>query len=44
MSIGLSAAVLHDTEGATMLDLIMLALAAGLFALTLGYAIACDRL
>jgi hypothetical protein len=31
-------------EGATMLDLLMLALGAGLFALTLGYAVACDRL
>ena len=27
-----------------MLDLFLLALAAGLFALTIGYAVACDRL
>lgn len=31
-------------EGATMLDLIVLALGFVLFALTFGYAIACDRL
>jgi len=27
-----------------MLDLLMLAFGAGLFALTIGYAVACDRL
>jgi hypothetical protein len=31
-------------EEATMLDLAMLAIAIGLFALTIGYAVACDRL
>jgi hypothetical protein len=30
--------------GRTMLDVLMLAIAAGLFALTIGYAVACDRL
>jgi hypothetical protein len=31
-------------KGATMLDLVSLALAAALFALTIGYAYACERL
>jgi hypothetical protein len=31
-------------RGATMLDILMLALAAGLFVLTIAYAYACDRL
>jgi hypothetical protein len=31
-------------RGTTMLDVLMLAIAAGLFALTIGYAVACDRL
>ena len=30
--------------GAAMLDFLMLALAAGLFVITVGYAYACDRL
>jgi hypothetical protein len=32
------------SEGATMLDLIVIALGVGLFAITFGYAVACDRL
>lgn len=32
------------TEGRTMLDLIVLAVAAGFFVLSVGYAYACDRL
>lgn len=31
-------------EGATMLDLLMLPVGVGLFALTIGYIAACDRL
>jgi hypothetical protein len=31
-------------RGATMLDFLLLALAAGLFIITIGYAYACDRL
>jgi hypothetical protein len=31
-------------RGAQMLDFLLLALAAGLFAITIGYAYACDRL
>ena len=31
-------------EGATMLDLIMLAIGLGFFALSIGYTYACDRL
>jgi hypothetical protein len=31
-------------EGVSMLDLLMLALGAALFALTIGYAVVCDRL
>jgi hypothetical protein len=30
--------------GATMLDIVMLAIGLGFFALTVGYAYACDRL
>ncbi|WP_315701118.1 MULTISPECIES: hypothetical protein [unclassified Bradyrhizobium] len=33
----------HDLEQ-TMLDILMLALAAGLFALAIGYTYACERL
>ncbi|WP_342362167.1 hypothetical protein [Terrarubrum flagellatum] len=32
------------TEGITMLDVLMLAIAFGCFALTIGYAYACERL
>jgi hypothetical protein len=35
--------VAPELEG-IMLDLLILAVAAGLFALTIGYAVACDRL
>jgi hypothetical protein len=31
-------------EGATMLDLLVLATGAGLFVMTVGYAYVCDRL
>jgi hypothetical protein len=31
-------------EGVSMLDLLMLAIGFALFALTIGYAVACDRL
>jgi hypothetical protein len=40
----MSGLVPQQLEGAIMLDLFLLASAAGLFALTLGYAFACDRL
>ncbi|HZX72045.1 MAG TPA: hypothetical protein VFE77_14625 [Rhodanobacter sp.] len=36
--------IVNPPEGPVMLDLLMLALAAGLFVLTIGYAYACDRL
>jgi hypothetical protein len=35
---------IRAAKGARMLDLIMLALGLGFFALTVGYAFACDRL
>jgi hypothetical protein len=31
-------------KGATMFDLVLLAIGIGMFALALGYAVACDRL
>ncbi|HEV2629259.1 MAG TPA: hypothetical protein VGV41_11495 [Pseudolabrys sp.] len=34
----------HPEREEAMLDILMLALAAGLFVLTIGYAYACDRL
>ena len=36
--------VRSNQQESKMLDLLMLAIAAGLFALTVGYAAACDRL
>ena len=33
-----------SSQGANMLDVILLALGLGLFALSIGYAYACDRL
>jgi hypothetical protein len=35
---------IRAAKGAFMLDLVMLALGLGFFALTVGYAFACDRL
>jgi hypothetical protein len=35
---------MRSQEDFTMMDLIMLALGLGLFALTIGYAYACERL
>jgi hypothetical protein len=34
----------HELEGVSMLDLLMLAFGIALFALTIGYAVVCDRL
>jgi hypothetical protein len=34
----------HSTRTTTMQDLVMLAIAAGFFALSVGYAYACERL
>jgi hypothetical protein len=34
----------HELEGVSMLDLLMLAFGIALFALTIGYAVICDRL
>lgn len=34
----------HHTQGALMLDILMLALGLGFFILTVGYAYACERL
>jgi hypothetical protein len=45
ISTGLPASKLHTIlEGVSMLDLLMLGLGTALFALTIGYAVACDRL
>jgi hypothetical protein len=34
----------NSQEGACMLDIVMIAIALGFFALSVGYTIACDRL
>ncbi len=39
-----AAQVLWAPEGCLMLDLTMLAIGLGFFALSIGYAVACDRL
>jgi hypothetical protein len=44
MAACLIAVSLAQTSGATMLDLIMLAIGLGFFALSIGYAVACDHL
>jgi hypothetical protein len=41
---GLSASNPQSFAGVSMLDLLMLAIGFGLFILTMGYAVACDRL
>jgi hypothetical protein len=44
MTAGLIARVARTMRGATMLDIIMLAVGLGFFALSIGYAGACDHL
>jgi hypothetical protein len=41
---GLNRTLLQTEGGASMLDFVLIGLALGLFALTVGYAIACDQL